>query len=99
MSECAAALISVSLTLTNLSAKKDSVISRKFVDKGELIDSGKYSSRHSYTHTEWRWISCKYNRIWWLQTSVLRHEILIFIFLLIYMHVQSLDNDNKEHAE
>lgn len=52
MSECAAALISVSLTLTNLSAKKDSVISRKFADKGELIDAEKRSSRHSYTHTE-----------------------------------------------
>lgn len=48
MSECAAALISDSLPLTNLSAKKDSVISTKFVDKGELIDSEKPFS-HSRT--------------------------------------------------
>lgn len=51
MSECAAALISVSLTLTNLSAKKDLVISTKFVDRGELIDSEK-DSPHSFTLTE-----------------------------------------------
>ena len=38
MSECAAALISVSVTLTNLSAKKDSLISRKFMDKRKLIE-------------------------------------------------------------
>lgn len=98
MSECAAALISVTLALTNLSAKKDTVISRKFADKGELIHSEKHSA-HPHAHTECCWISSEYSLISWLPT--LRREILIFLsFICTYkartMTTKSMLNNFKQ---